>query len=619
MCGINGIISQKQDSNLVESIKNMNNALARRGPDAEGMHCYKNSVLGHRRLSIIDLAEHAAQPLFDLTGRYALVFNGEIYNFKKLKAQLTEFEFRTDSDSEVIIAAYQKWGEQCVNMFEGMFAFAISDKTSDTIFIARDRPGIKPLYYYLSEGIFVFSSEIKALLASGLVPRLINHNAVHDYVRYQTVHAPETIIKNVQMLMPGCTMTIQFNLKHVFHQYWDFPVERFLSDKPISEIKSDVSNLVFEAVEKRMMADVPLGAFLSGGIDSSIITAVMSKLSAQKINTFSVNFDESEFSEGKYARMIAEKFGTNHTEILLTPKDFLDNLPDALAYMDHPSGDGPNSYIVSKATKQAGVTVALSGLGGDEVFAGYEVFKQVHKLLTDNKITKIPRPVRKLGANLISMLKKDVRSQKIAEILASDNIDFSSVYPISRQLFTEKQVGKFFSSNTITPNKVAEISAQNTIDTTHILSAVSRVEMQTYMQNVLLRDTDQMSMASSLEVRVPFLDHKLVEYVFKIPDTLKYPHTPKQLLVESLGILPDEVVNRPKMGFLLPWTVWLKQDLFEFADKKIKTLAARPFFNEAEILSKWTAFLRGDPSVSWARIWIFIVLEDYIQKFNLEF
>ncbi len=618
MCGINGIITNKNNTKLPFAIKQMNDALSHRGPNNEGSLINKNIALGHRRLSIIDLSDAAAQPITDNSGRFVLVYNGELYNFKELKFELSNYDFKTHTDSEVILAAYQKWGTDCLSHFDGMFAFALLDKKDNTLFITRDRLGIKPLYYYQSDNHFLFSSEIKALLASDLVPRKINKAGIYDYVRYQTIHAPDTIIENVSMLMPGHYIIIK-NKELKIKKYWSLDFKPEQQEKTYGEIKNDINNLVFSAVEKRLMSDVPIGAFLSGGIDSSIITAVMSKLSSSKINTFSVNFDEAEFSEGKYARMVADRFGTNHTEILLTPKDFLDNLPTALKYMDHPSGDGPNSFIVSKVTKEAGITVALSGLGGDEVFAGYDVFKQVSQAYQHKLLSKIPHFARKFGASTLSTLKKDIRSKKLAELLKVNDFTLENIYPLSRLLYTEKEVLSFFASPENIPNKVNEITSEIKLKPTHLLSAVSSAEMQTYMQNILLRDTDQMSMASSLEVRVPFLDHKLIEYAYQIPDKFKYPHTPKQLLIEAMNILPAEIVNRPKMGFLLPWDLWLKNELYGFADSRIKSLAARPFFNEKTILSSWQAFQSGDKSISWARLWIFIVLEDYIQKLDLEF
>ncbi len=618
MCGINGIIDFQQKNNLNQCIKKMNNALIHRGPDKEGIFINNNIAFGHRRLSIIDLSDAAAQPISDNSGRYTLIYNGELYNFQSLKSELNNYNFKTQTDSEVILAAYENQGENCLSHFDGMFVFAVFDKQDNSVFIARDRLGIKPLYYYKSDNYFIFSSEIKALFASDLVPRKINTSAIYDYIRYQTVHAPETLIKNVYMLMPGHYIKIK-NGKITQKKYWNLDLKKNPTAESYETIKKNIKDLLFSAVEKRLMSDVPLGAFLSGGIDSSIITGIMSDMSETKINTFSINFDESKFSEGKYAQQIAEKFGTNHTEILLKPTDFLNMLPEALKYIDHPSGDGPNNFIVSKVTKEAGITVALSGLGGDEVFAGYDVFKQVSRFYKHKLLSGIPKFVRTFGASALSVLKKDIRSKKAATFLNLKNFDFKYIYPISRLLFTEKEIINFFTSEEIPPNIVQKIVSEIDVNPGYLLSAVSAAEIQTYMQNVLLRDVDQMSMASSLEVRVPFLDHKLIEYVYQIPDKYKYPYSPKKLLTESLDILPPEIINRPKMGFLLPWEHWLKNELFDFADMRIKNLAARSFFNEQFLLTRWQAFQDGKKTDSWARLWIFIVLEDYIQKFNLTF
>ena len=617
MCGINGIITHKK-INLQKIIRQMNDAITHRGPDNEGTFFYENIALGHRRLSIIDLSDAAKQPFTDNSGRFVLVYNGEIYNYKNIKAEIPEYKFKTNSDSEVLLAAYIKRGKECLSMLEGMFAFAIFDTKKNEVFIARDRIGIKPLYYFQDDEKILFSSEIKALLSSGLIPRKINKSAVFDYVRYQTVHAPETIISGIKMLMPGHFAIIKNNSVKIT-QYWNLKKPNYKEETSYEEIKSKVKELLYKSVEKRLVSDVPLGAFLSGGIDSSIITGIMSEISNSKINTFSVNFDEAEFSEGKYARQIAGLFKTNHTEILLKPDDFLKNLPDALKFIDHPSGDGPNSYIVSKVTKKAGITVALSGLGGDELFAGYDVFKKIHKFYNHKQLSKIPFFIRNSASKLLPLLKNDIRTKKIASILSTKKFDLENMYPVFRLLYNDKDLLKFFSSKSIENNVVKKIVSEITVKKNYILSSVSSSEMKTYMQNVLLRDTDQMSMASSLEVRVPFLDYQLIEYVYNIPDKYKFPYTPKKLLTDSVNILPDNIINRPKMGFVLPWEHWLKNELFDFSDSRIKSLAERDFFNTPEILNVWNNFLKGKKNVSWARLWIFIVLEDYINKMNLSF
>ncbi|MGZ4089067.1 MAG: asparagine synthetase B family protein, partial [Bacteroidia bacterium] len=372
--------------------------------------------------------------------------------------------------------------------------------------------------------------------------------------------------------------------------------------------------LLYAAVERRLVADVPFGAFLSGGIDSSAVVGMMSRLLSRKVDTFNISFDESEFSEALYAKQIAEKFNTNHHEIKLSPADFLTQLPEALAALDHPSGDGPNTYIVSKATKQAGVTMALSGLGGDELFAGYDVFKRM--LDTEKKayLNAFPLWMRKLSGAAIQAKKGSVAGEKINELLSQEKISVQTAYAITRKVYSNPQLKKLLKL------KEQKHTLQQFIDSVpkpsgdHKLSYVSQLEMGSYMQNILLRDADQMSMAVALEVRVPFLDYKLVEYVLSVNDTYKFPSTPKKLLIDSLGdLLPPEIINRPKMGFTLPWKHWLKNELKSFCEQRLDALKRRDFSNGEGIAELWNGFLKDDPKVSWSRIWHLVVLENWLQ------
>lgn len=617
MCGINGILSREYNSQNEDIVGKMNASMPHRGPDNSGIFADKNIVLGHRRLSIIDLSIEANQPMGDNSGRYTIVYNGEIYNFKKLKKELKDYNFKTNSDSETILACYIYFGEKCLEKLEGMFAFAIWDKLEKNLFIARDRIGIKPLYYYYENNNFIFSSEIRAILNSGIPARKLNTKAVSDYLRYQTVHAPETIVENIKSLMPGEFMNVNKNGISINKYYQISDFKPLPIDSNIDEIKKTVSNLLYEAVEKRMVADVPFGAFLSGGIDSSIIVGLMSKISTGKVNTFSVSFNDEEYSEAKYARLIAKKFNTEHTEIKLDPNDFLNIIPQALKSFDHPSADGINSYIVSKVTKESGVTMALSGLGGDELFAGYDIFKRMYSLNKNKLIKSIPYPIRKLSGNLAYSLYKSTSTQKIKDTLSIKEFDFPGIYSISRQVFSEPEIQNLIDSRFIGENSVKQIIKGVYDENKSILSNVSLSEINTYMQNVLLGDADQMSMASSLEVRVPFLDHKLIKYVLSIPDDIKFPHSPKQLLVESVGFLPDEIVNRPKMGFLLPWQNWLKNELRDFAKEKINELKNNDIFVSQSIESLWQRFLSNDKEVKWAKIWLLISLQNYIKENKL--
>lgn len=626
MCGLSGIYGLNEVQRADMLIRDMNSTMAHRGPNDEGYFIEDKIALGHRRLSIIDLSSAGHQPMRSLDGRYTIVFNGEIYNYLEVKNEIvstTEIKFNTGSDTEVLLGAYQAWGKDCLRRLNGMFAFAVWDHAKKELFIARDRLGIKPLYYYQKDALVLFASEIRALLASGIVPRKASQEGVIDFLRYQTVHAPNTILKDVYMLMPGHYMLIS-SVGVTISKYWSLNdnISKASVGKSYQEVNSDIKGLLLAAVERRLVSDVPFGAFLSGGIDSSAVVGLMSQVANRKVKTFSVVFDESEFSEAKYAKMVADKFQTDHHELKLTPSDFLKELPAGLSAFDHPTADALNTYVVSKYTKEAGITMALSGLGGDELFAGYDIFKRSVKLRNNQFIWNLPLSLRKAGGQLLMKMKPTVSAEKIHQLLSLSTGDFSSVYPVSRQFLTDALISKMVNRTRMPSNAVAEgLRTTYGIETADIpfLSKVSIAEISTYMQNVLLRDTDQMSMAHALEVRVPFLDYTLVEYVLGISDNYKYPTYTKKLLVESLGdMLPPEIVHRPKMGFLFPWNAWLKNELRAFCEEKITTLSKHDFFN-GEVLSEyWRAFLNGDQKINWARIWIFVVLSNWLTENNVE-
>ncbi len=627
MCGINGFIS---DTFLMEQkktvVSKMNAKIAHRGPDNEGIWNDEDVCLGHRRLSIIDLSIDGNQPFFSADKRYVIVYNGELYNYKDLKLELQRtaqgstippYFFKTASDTEVILAAFIRWGNKCLDYFNGMYAFAIYDTHEKKLIIARDRMGVKPLYYYYGDEGLVFSSEIRAIIHSSIKSFSLNKEVVSEYSMYQTVFAPNTIIKGIKMLMPGCLIEYQNHKASITQYYTSSKISEETRDLSYSEICLKVNELLTHSVQRRLVADVPFGAFLSGGIDSSAIVGLMSKVSAEKIQTFNINFDESDYSEAKYARIIAKKFNTQHHEIKLSPGDFLNQLPEALSAIDHPSGDGPNTYIVSKATKNAGITMALSGIGGDEVFAGYDVFKRMVELQKKSWLNALPAFARKSAGYLIQKKNKSVSGNKKQELLAQAQINFKSAYPLNRSLFTQKELLSLIKSDTALENIKKIISTVPQIEH-HLLSAVSLAEINTYLQNVLLRDADQMSMSVALEVREPFLDYKLIDFVLGINDTYKYPHTPKKLLIDSLGdLLPTEIVNRPKMGFTLPWQYWLSNELKSFCEKNIYEFAEYDFCNKTEIQNLWERFLNKDKSVTWSRIWHLVVLNNWLKENNI--
>ncbi|WKZ66936.1 MAG: asparagine synthase (glutamine-hydrolyzing) [Flavobacteriales bacterium] len=624
MCGIAGIHGLEGLADAESVMRRMCGAMAHRGPDAEGVARLGNNVLGHRRLSIIDLSAASNQPFTSADGRYTIAFNGEIYNYRELKRELDGHPWRTGSDTEVLLVAFARWGEGCLNRLHGMFAFAVHDRMTDELFLARDRMGIKPLYWYRDDQRVLFASEVRALLASGLVPRRLDSDALVDHLRYQTVRAPETLIQGVRMLEAGHWMRIG-DQEVTTVRWYDLvrAVHRDAEAMPLPEVHRTIRARLAGAVEKRLVSDVPFGAFLSGGIDSSAIVGLMAQASTAPVHTFSVVFDESEFSEERYARMVADRFRTRHTAIRLKPEDMLRMLPDALAAMDHPSADGPNTYVVSKVTKGAGVTMALSGLGGDEVFAGYPVFPRTIELWNKRWITQFPKPLRVAAAALMATARPSIASDKLGELLRRDAFTVDETFPVSRLVFTDRDLRGLLARQALPPSRVAAtLHRLIRTDAGHdlpLLSQVSLGELGTYLQDVLLRDTDQMSMAHALEVRVPFLDHDLVEFVLGVSDRLKYPVTPKKLLVDALGdLLPSEIVHRPKMGFTLPWELWMRNELRPFCEERLHRLDRRPQFRPGAIVSLWDRFLAGDKRVNWARVWSQVVLEDWMSRNGVE-
>lgn len=616
MCGISGIVAPMESTALRAGIEKMTRRMAHRGPDAEGIWSEDGIALGHRRLSIIDLSESSRQPMCDTNDRFVMVYNGEIYNYRSLRARLKKYPFSTQSDSEVVLAAYSEWGTECLQHLDGMFAFAIWDRFNRELFIARDRLGVKPLYYIEQGGMLLFASELRALIASELFPVTLNRAAICNYLMYQSAAAPSTVLEGVRQIMPG-EYGVYKNGTWRRHFYWNIENSEAPDNiQDVQIVRKRVSDLLHAAVEKRMVSDVPLGAFLSGGIDSSAVVGLMAACSEQPVNTFSITFREPEFDESKYSDLISRRFNTRHHSILLRPDDFLECLPGALGAMDNPSGDGFNTYLVSRKTKEAGITVALSGIGGDELFAGYKGF--IHWLKIHRQLWwKLPAALRIRLASLLYITGSSLKTERLAGLLSVSNPDISSVYPFFRQVMTPGQASQIMAS----PEKFTDYfqqsieNRQSNIARLPLLSQYSVAELLGYTSNVLLKDTDQMGMASALEVREPFFDHHLVKYVLQIPDSLKFPHYPKSLLVESLGaLLPGEIVHRPKKGFTLPWKHWLQRELRDWCQYNLNHLASRPEFNAIQVENISRSFFQSPERKNWMPVFQMAVLGDWIAR-----
>lgn len=620
MCGIAGILSYTQQPPNSADIRNMTNALVHRGPDAEGFYSDEKIALGHRRLSIIDLSIQANQPFVDNSGRFVIVFNGEIYNFIKLREQLNAYQYKTVSDTEVLLATYIEWGANCVHHLKGMYAFAIWDKIDQTLFLCRDRLGVKPLYYFSGQRGLVFASELRSILKSGFVEGKLQREALFDFLSFQSFNSNLSAIQGVQQLKPGSYMLIS-NGAITRHTYWDasYGIGKY-SYPNENVVKQEVLQLFRKSVASRMVSDIPIGVFLSGGIDSSSIVAIKSEVSAKQLSTFHVAFEEKGFDESRYAKLVADRYLTDHHEIRISKQDLLSDVEKGLLAMDTPSIDGLNTYFISKAIKKQGISVALSGIGSDELFCGYPFFKQYAKVSAlDNSIYSFSFLRRLIARALI--FSKDSRKQRMASILRAEKMSIPDIYPEFRRLIMPSSLHELLKLKWDDQTQLERTLKENRsiFEGLPPMGQISLAEYFGYTQHTLLQDTDQMSMAVALEVREPFFDHELIEYVIGIPDALKKPQVPKSLLIGSLSSrLPKAVINRRKKGFLFPWNIWLRNELTSFCEKRIRNISGRDFIHAEALNDLWRRFLKNDPLVKWTDIWAFVVLDQWMESNGIE-
>jgi asparagine synthase (glutamine-hydrolysing) len=521
----------------------------------------------------------------------------------------------------VLLKGLIKWGAQFLTECNGMFALAFWNKSKRELLLARDRMGIKPLYYARVGDQLIFASELRAILKSGLVRAELNVDVLGDYLRYQTVHGSRTIANGIHMLPPGSIMTVNDSDIEI-KPFWSLANSQRsgIEFMQYPELKTSIYESLRRSVKRRLVSDVPLGCFLSGGIDSSSLVALAAQESSNPLKTFTISFSDHKFSEAPFAQIVADKYHTDHAEIRLDPHSLVDHLPDAIRAMDHPSGDGINTYVVSKAAKDAGITVVLSGLGGDELFAGYPIFKQFLSLSEKGWLPGFPKFARSIAGSVIQLANPGVASSKTAAILKEDYFDLEYVYQYSREVSSKRTNSSLSQWGLKGSDSVYQIVKDQIAFglpgySLPKLSRVSVAEISTYLQSVLLRDTDQMSMRHALEVRVPFLDHELVETVLGVPDVYKYPHTPKKLLVDAMGdLLPEDIVNRPKMGFTFPWDEWMRGELKDFCGDQISNLGKRDSFNSSALSKRYNQFLKGDKRVTWSRIWYLCILEAWLAE-----
>src|SRR5882762_3922474 len=573
MCGIAGFIdlwdrrAPRGQDERVGILQNMCEVIRYRGPDDSGSLLKDGVALGMRRLSIIDLAG-GHQPMSGEDGSATVVFNGEIYNFRDLQAQLEAHghRFQTRSDTEAIVHAYEQYGSACVDHLRGMFAFAIWDDREKKLFIARDRTGEKPLYYSLTPaGTLVFGSELKSLLQHPGVRRETSAESLDAYFSLGYVPDPLSIFADIKKLPPGHFLTFTEGRVEV-KQYWDFTFETNGKPQREDDYLEELRELLDEAVRIRLVSDVPLGAFLSGGVDSSTVVALMARHMGQPVKTFSIGFLEDSYNELKYARLAAKRFGTEHHEFFVTPE--ICNVVDELAWhFDEPFADSSAipTYIVSKLAREH-VTVVLSGDGGDELFAGYTRYVTERKR---RKYGMLPRQLRRGLMDPISRtLPHGAWGRNFIHNVALDPIDryFDNVSIFTglnkRSLYT----GDFFQhlgGNSHVAGRFQEYG--DSVGTNALLDALLYIDSKTYLPGDILTKVDRMSMAVSLEARVPLLDHKLIEFVTRIPASMKMAGVEtKHLFKRAIaGLVPPEILNRPKQGFGVPIEQWINQQLRE--------------------------------------------------------
>ena len=629
MCGINGIALSSRSSRRLdgELLVRMRDTLVHRGPDDSGVFVDRHAGLGHRRLSIVDVAA-GHQPMTNEDGTLHITYNGEIYNHSDFRAELEAagHVYQTRCDTETILHLYEEHGERCVEKLRGMFAFAIWDQNKRELFIARDRLGVKPLYYVLTpDGSIYFASEIKALLVAGAVAPELNYRALPDYLANHATSGQETLFVGVKRLLPGHTLHWRDGDVQI-RKYWDVSFANASTDqRSDKDYVAEWLDMFRTSVRLRLMADVPLGMFLSGGIDSSAIAALMSTMVDEPIKTFSVAFAEREANELEYARLVAEKFHTDHHEIVVSPEEFFNALPQLIWQEDEPLAHPASVplYFVSMLAAQH-VKVVLTGEGSDETLAGYYRYrKTIYNLSLGNKYERLTTPWLR-GAMRRAIAGSPVGAgvkRKLSRTFLCLPANLESLYFDNFAVFGRDKQARLLSSATHelagTIDPYAEIrSLLSASDAGSLLNQLLYADTKTYLHELLMKQ-DQMSMAASIESRVPFLDHKLVELTAGLPETMKLRGlTTKYILRESMkGILPEPILTRGKMGFPVPLGAWFRGPFRSFVDEYVlgERARARGIFDHTYVRRLVDEHQRGANHAE--RLWMLINFEMWQRQF----
>lgn len=620
MCGIVGLINFEKEKPVTEiALKAMSDSIIRRGPDDEGFYIDKNVGFGFRRLSIIDLST-GHQPITNEDDTVCIIFNGEIYNFQELRSYLLTkgHIFKSHTDTEVILHLYEELGEECVKKLRGMFAFAIWDRNKQKVFCARDRFGIKPFHYYIDNNKFVFASEIKAILKVDNINKAISYDAVDSYFAYGYITSELTIFENIKQLYPGHTISVTLKDKPQIsiNKYWEVQFEPDYS-KTENQWIEEIDHTLSETVKLHMISDVPLGAFLSGGIDSSSVVALMSKFSNNPIKTFSIGFKESSYNELKYAEAVAKKYNTEHHSQIVEPSSINELLPILVSSYDAPFADNSAipTHIVSKFARQH-VTVVLSGDGGDELFAGYNHYPQMDKIYRNNFNSGFLNSF--FWGSMHKLLPGSFKGKNLTYYLSKDK----SVFPAYYGLYNLSERNNLLSRNVINKLKAerAEHYKENflkSITNTDFISKVQKLDMSTYMVDDILTKVDRVSMHNSLEVRVPILDHVFAELTFKIPYSLKLKgNIKKYIFKESMKkYLPESILTHKKTGFDIPIEYWFRSELKDYIESRIsdRNNKLAEFVNIKDVQKSIKDHNKGMRNLS-SRIWSILVFDEWLNQ-----
>jgi len=636
MCGIVGFIDKKKETSQA-ILENMRESINYRGPDSVGSEIYEENNydigLGHRRLSILDLSPLGSQPMY--YEHLTLIHNGEVYNFDSIKKELIEIGYKFDShtDTEVILKAFHAWGVESVHKLRGMFAFSIYDKKEQKLYIFRDRAGVKPLYYYKNDEIFLFGSELKSFSQHPKFKKDINNQALPYYFRFGYIPAPLTIFKNSYKLQAGHYLTVNCNdNSYTQMPYWS--VEKFYMEnknqQSEEEILAQLEELLLDSFKLRMVSDVPVGVFLSGGVDSSLITALLNRESKEPLKTFTIGFEEKNYNEAKFAKEVAEHLGTDHTEYYCTKEDMLKVIKDLPTMYDEPFGDSSAipTLLVSKLAKEK-VSVVLSGDGGDEAFVGYSKYFALEKIL---KLQQ--SPLKRKLLHLITNILNEERVEKLNNLLPASKKqkNIKDKYQKFKNAVNSKNISEMFinASSYVDTKTLDSVLINSNIDVnitdfsiltkTKSLSQLEQMmlcDYKTYMANDILTKVDRASMSVSIEAREPFIDHKIIEFIAKVPTDIKYKEEKGKYLLKKIlyKYVPKSLIERPKSGFQVPLYEWLKNDLKEELDHFLseERLTKSAIYNVQEVLNIKEKLYNGEV-INLSLLWFILMFEMWKER-----